>query len=253
VIFHRVRVKAPNLGKKRFLGKIVAPGLKEKAHHVKLPGRQADTVFPAHKRAGGKVEGGIAECQLVDLRTLTAQKCVDAGHELAHVKRLREIVVRAGVQALNAVFELRLCREHQNRRRAAAPAHLPREVKSIELRHHHVQNQKIVDPELGVFLAGLAVVRGFYRETLLLKGCFEGICQQHLVFYNQDFHRKTFLSAFVQRSFSILPRETERKLKFRQFTVCLQPGTRIFRLLSASGAMLTARNPRAKRRKENMP
>ena len=253
MIFHRVRVKAPNLGKKRFLGKIIAPRLEQKAHHVKLPGRQADTVFPAHKRAGGKVEGGIAECQLVDLRTLTAQKCVDAGHELAHVKRLREIVVRAGVQALNAVFKLRLCREHQNRRCTAAPAHLPREVKAIELRHHYVQDQKIVDPELGVFLAGLAVVRGFYREALLLKGCFEGICQQHLVFYNQDFHRKTFLSAFVQRSFSILPRETERKLKFRQFTVCLQPGTRIFRLLSASGAMLTARNPRAKRRKENMP
>ena len=76
VIFHRVRVKAPNLGKKRFLGKIIAPRLEQKAHHVKLPGRQADTVFPAHKRAGGKVEGGIAECQLVDLRTLTAQKCV---------------------------------------------------------------------------------------------------------------------------------------------------------------------------------
>ena len=187
------------------------------------------------------------------MRTLTAQKCVDAGHELAHVKRLREIVVRAGVQALNAVFELRLCREHQNRRCAAAPAHLPREVKAIELRHHYVQNQKIVDPELGVFLAGLAVVRGFYREALLLKGCFEGICQQHLVFYNQDFHRKTFLSAFVQLSFSILPRETERKLKFRQFTVCLQPDRQIFRLLSAFSAMLTARNPRAKRGKENMP
>ena len=200
-----------------------------------------------------RFEGGIAECQLVDLRTLTAQKRVDAGHELAHVKRLREIVVRAGVQALDAVFELRLCREHQNRRRAAAPAHLPGQVKSIELRHHHVQNQKIVDPELGVFLAGFAVVRGFYREALLLERRFQRIGQKHLVFYNQDFHRKTFFSAFVQLSFSILPREAERKLKFRQFTVCLQPGTRIFRLLSAFSAMLTARNPRAKRGKENMP
>ena len=82
MVFHGVGIVAPHPGQDHLLGQDPALALQEKAYDVEFPGGEADAVFPAYQRAGGKVQGGVAHPQLVHLISLTAKQSVDAGQQL---------------------------------------------------------------------------------------------------------------------------------------------------------------------------
>lgn len=61
----------------------------------------------------------------------------DSRHQLAGVERLRQIIVRAQLEADNAVRVLAARGQHEDRH-SAAPAQLPEDLETVHARKHHV-------------------------------------------------------------------------------------------------------------------
>ena len=169
MVLHGIGVEAPDARKQHLFGKIVALGLEQEAHDVKLLGGQAHALRAADEHTGGEIECGIAETKLVHLIALPPEEGIDAGQQLARVERLRQVIVGAGVQALDPVFQLALGGQHQDRRRAALGPDLAGEVVTVELRHHDVQDQQVVDACLGIIFSSLAVIGDLDGEALFFK------------------------------------------------------------------------------------
>ena len=169
MVLYSIGVEAPDARKQHLFGKIVALGLEQEAHDVKLLGGQAHTLCPADEHAGVEVERGITEAQLVHLIALPPEERIDAGQQLARVKWLRQVIVGSGVQALDPVLKLTLGREHQDRRRAAFGPDLPGELVAVEPRHHDIQDQQVVDASFGIIFSGFAVVGDLDGEALFFK------------------------------------------------------------------------------------
>lgn len=64
----------------------------------------------------------------------------------------------------------------------------PGNLVAVHFGHHHVQDQQIVNPQLGIFRAGLPVVGHLYLKALALQKRLDGIGQQLFVFDYQNFH-----------------------------------------------------------------
>ena len=65
---------------------------------------------------------------------------------------------------------------------------MPRHLVAVHIRHHHVQDQQIINSELGVIRAGLSIVHGLHLKTAAFQHGLDGIGQQLLVFDDQNFH-----------------------------------------------------------------
>ena len=188
MVFYRVGIKAPDLGQNGLLGHILPLCLQKIPHHVEFPRGQPQLPLPADQRPGRQIERRVAERERVDLRTLPPEQRTDAGQQLPRVKGLREIIIRARVQPLNAVLKRRLCCQHQNRRPTALRAHLPRDLIAVHARHHHVENEQIIYARLGIFRPRLAVMHRLDGKSLPLQHGPERVRKQDLVFNDQNFH-----------------------------------------------------------------
>ena len=169
MVLHGIGVEAPDTREQHLFREVIALGLEQEAHDVELLGGQAHALRAADEHAGGEIERGVAEAQLVHLIALPPEQRVDAGQQFARVERLRQVIVGAGVQALDPILELALGGQHQDRRRAALSPNLTGQVVAVELRHHDVQDQQVVDACLGIIFSSLAVVGDLDGEALFLK------------------------------------------------------------------------------------
>ena len=210
MVLHRVGVVAPHLCQQRLLGDVPLRRLHQLAHDVELPRRQPHPVLPADEHVGVQLQLGIAKGEGVDLLPLAAQQGVDAGQQLPRVKGLGEVVVRAGVEALHPVQHVRTSGQHQDGGAAAAGADLPGHLEAVESGHHDVQDQQVIDAQLGVLRAALAAVDRLGLKALCLQQCFQGVGQQDLVLDDQDFHRR---ETSVVTDSSTIPRHAETALK----------------------------------------
>ena len=70
MVFHGLRIIAPNSCKDHFLRKITGARLEQIPHYVKLPGREPHRSISAHQRTGGKIQGRVAEHHFIYLPTL---------------------------------------------------------------------------------------------------------------------------------------------------------------------------------------
>ena len=150
-------------------------------------------VAAAHQIAGGQIQSGVAQGQLVDLIALPPQQSIDAGQQLPGVEGLGEIVVRPGVQPLNAILRVGFGGEHQNGGGAPVGANPACHRKAVQLGHHHIQNQQVIDPQLRILRAGLAVINALRLKALGGEQRLDRIRQQNLVLDNQNFHLYTLL------------------------------------------------------------
>ena len=74
VVLYGIGVEAPDARKQHLFGKIVALGLEQEAHDVKLLGGQAHALRAADEHTGGEIECGIAETKLVHLIALPPEQ-----------------------------------------------------------------------------------------------------------------------------------------------------------------------------------
>ena len=135
----RLIIPAPHALHDALGGKDLPRRAHEKLHDLELTPAQADGVLPAAQIAAAGVERQIAvgeHRRLVGLAA--AQDGAHAAQELVGVEGLGKIVVRAGVEARDAVTLLALGREHHDGRFHALLPQLFEHLNTVHLGHHHV-------------------------------------------------------------------------------------------------------------------
>ena len=74
--------------------------------------------------------------------------------------------------------------------------HRSAHLKAVELWHHHIQNQKIVNAKLRVFCSGLAIVDRLHLEALAFQNGTDGLRHHFFILDHQHFH--TYVPHFVR-------------------------------------------------------
>ncbi len=97
-----------------------------------------------------RVEGVLADAQdRVEAVLRPALERPDAGQELDEAEGLREVVVGAGVEPLDARLHLAPGREHQDRRPVPLGPQAAQELEAVEAREHDVEDDEVVGPARG--------------------------------------------------------------------------------------------------------
>src|SRR5687768_17280728 len=73
-------------------------------------------------------------------QTRAAEKCFDAGDELAQRKRLAKVIVGAELEADHPIELVVLRRKNQDREMLAPRAEPAAKLQSVQARHHHIEN-----------------------------------------------------------------------------------------------------------------
>ena len=188
VVVPGVGVEAPDPGEDGLLAHAAALGLHQKAHDVELLGREPDAAACRAQSAAREVQAGVAVGEHFELRALAAEQGVYAGQQLPVVKRLGEVVVRPGVEALDAVLHVGARREHEYGRGHAPGPDAPREAVTVQPRHHYVEQQQVVYARLGILRAAIPVAHDLDLEPAQLQQRLERLRQQGLVLYDKYFH-----------------------------------------------------------------
>ena len=98
-----------------------------------------------HKRASRRVEAHVAHAERrgVNCRRGTCHG-TDAREQLLGGKRLSQIVVGAGIQALDLIGHLAFCREHNDGQTLTGGACALEHLNAIHAGHHDVQDCGVV-------------------------------------------------------------------------------------------------------------
>lgn len=85
-----------------------------------------------------------------------------------------------------------------------AGAHPPGHLISVQFRHQYVQNQQIIDTQLGIFQPGLPIQGDICLKPFFPQQFPDGIRQKFLVFYDQNLHALTSLFHYIVTLFAEL-------------------------------------------------
>ena len=165
----RAEVIAPHVLEDDRAGEHLLGVAQEQLEQQELGAREVQRALPAPGLVGEPVQAQVLEAQrllLVDLVRSPEQRA-HARHQLAQGERLDEVVVRAGVQAGDAVVDLLARGEHQHRRAVAALAHTPAHFQAVEHRHRDVEDDRVVGA-LAEALQRVAAVAG-ERDLVALE------------------------------------------------------------------------------------
>ncbi|MNZ57429.1 hypothetical protein D3C78_754050 [compost metagenome] len=156
---------------------------------------ELETPTGAADLQGVQVVTEIAHLQQAPPAALAApQHRLDARGQLAEGERLDQIVVGAGLEALQAVVELVAGGEHDHRNVAARfVAQAPAEAVAVQAWQHHVEHQQVVVPGGGQVQAGQAVLRTVDAVTLERQVVGQIGQDVAIVFDQQNAHEKYLL------------------------------------------------------------
>ena len=124
---------------------------------------------------GGAVEHEVGEGERRPAGVDAPQQRAQAGVELAQRERLDEVVVGAGVEAVDAVVDRVARGEHEHRGAVAGGAQPAADLEAVDARHHDVEHDR-VDGALGERVERLLAVLGevhvvaFERQRALQRG-----------------------------------------------------------------------------------
>ena len=132
----------------------------------------------------------VAVLQIVGrpLLRLAAGQHPNAGQQLLRLKGLGQIVIRAAVQPLHPVGQLRAGGKHQYRHGLSGLPQLPQDREPVLFGQHHIQNHQIVNVGEGVVQSALAVVADICGIVFQLQQVPQGFRQPHLILYDQNTH-----------------------------------------------------------------
>lgn len=125
------------------------------------------------ERAGGR--GGV----------YPPEQCLDSHEEFPEFKRLFEIVVGSGSEALLDIVDGALCGKKYDGDIRRYPADLSCHGKTVETRHHHIGHNKVGGLGLELFHS-VQAVQGFYDiVSLLAQGVGDNHREVFLIFNKQ--------------------------------------------------------------------
>ena len=142
--------------------------------------------------AGVRVELEVGEAEdLLRARRHPAQKRPQAGEQLLERERLREVVVRAGVEAGDAALHLGAGGQHQHGHAVSLSADPAAHLQAVDARHQDVEDHGV---GLAVRLEPVERVGAVHREldlvALELEGPAERVAHGAFVVDDQHFHAR---------------------------------------------------------------
>ena len=168
------------------------------ADHVfeqgKLLGRERDRAPAARDMVRGGIDREIGDGE--DIRGAAAALARDdaqPGQQLVERKRFDKIIIRPSVKPAHTVGHAVFRREEDDRRLAAALAHLRQERKAVHARHHHVEHDGVILRALQV-VQRLHAVKAGIDAIALGSECFgEDAVEVLFIFHDQNTHTRPSL------------------------------------------------------------
>ncbi len=111
------------------------------------------------------------------------------GLQLTQGERFDEVVIGAGLEAVDAVVDRVAGGQHQDRRAVARGAHPAAHLETVDLRHHHIEDHRIGGAALGAGLASRPHARpraSFDVVAVELQRSLERSPDGGLVVYHKD-------------------------------------------------------------------
>ena len=120
------------------------------------------------------------------VEVVAAQQCADTGEEFAGGEGFDEVVVGAGVEAIDAVFDLAFGGEHEDGGALSEAAQFGGDVVAAAPGHHDVEQDQVGLVLEGALQAGLAVGGGERAVPLVSERVAERGAHRALVFDDED-------------------------------------------------------------------
>src|SRR5271166_2734783 len=120
----------------------------------------------------------------------TAQQCTQARQQFAELKWLRQIIIGARVQSLDAIVDGIPRREHQDGHALFAGSDRTASSEAILTWNHHVQDHYIVVVDLHLIESIVAIGNDVDSVGLFLKSTDHEACDTRIVFDKQESHTR---------------------------------------------------------------
>ncbi|MNV61670.1 hypothetical protein D3C71_1541880 [compost metagenome] len=138
---------------------------------------------------------GVVELEATDLHHLAGlatgapQEHAAARFELAEIERLAEVIVRADVQCLHAVFDPVTCGQHQHRGAVTALAHAGQHAQPIQFGQADIEHDQIERLVAQHARRGQSVALPIHGMPTAAHAADDRVGQVRVVFHQQDAHR----------------------------------------------------------------
>ena len=129
----------------------------------------------------------VAE-HLEPLRAAAPLERTDAGEQLVELERLREVVVRAGVEAAHHVLDGVARREHEDRRIPTFPPELGRDLEAVLLGKDDVEQDDVVLVHVGQHGAFVPVGGDVHHVPLFLQPLLDESGDLPVVLHDENLH-----------------------------------------------------------------
>ena len=164
VIVHRAGRREsgviPDDVEKAFAGNGLAGGFGHESQHGKFFGGQMEGFLAFGGGLLDEIDASIAKAESsgrIRFALHAAEQCADASEQFVGAERFDEIIVGAGIEAGDTVFDLAFGGEHEDGNGIGEAAQLGAKGKTIELWHHDIQQNEIGFFREGATQAGFAV------------------------------------------------------------------------------------------------
>jgi len=135
-------------------------------HPVLVAGELDRGARGAHTGAA-RIQGHAGNCEYRRRHTAGAvNERTKAGQQLFHAKRFGQIVVGAGVHAVDLLVPFAACGEHEHRRVHSGGAPTAQHAESVQARQSQVQHDRVIGfarPQMGSVLAVGRPIHGVTR------------------------------------------------------------------------------------------
>ena len=182
-------VPAPDAFHDLICGEDNSGGAHQQLHHLIFAPAQAHGLRTTAEHPAAALHAQITHRQpLRPVLPAAAQHRAQPAQQLVRCKGLGQIIVRARVKAGDAVVLLSLCGQEHDRRRDAVLTQAAEYLKAVQLRHHYIEDYRIIRASRRVLISVRAVMHGVYRIQILFQKDAQRLGEVFFIFRDQELH-----------------------------------------------------------------
>jgi hypothetical protein len=110
-----------------------------------------------------------------------ANERVDPGIQLGEIERLGQVVVGAGIEALDARIDLAARRENEHRHRCSTPSQAPQDLETVDTRQSEIEDHQVIGLREKHVIGVGTVVHAVHRVARLSQSFLEPIGEARVV------------------------------------------------------------------------